>query len=619
MWEFARDTELAKGERPVNEFEEGVTIEDRFQDADRALEGATGTEELDALPLDKLLPEYLGLKNEEEVRGVNGQIALDQISLVDRWADAVMYQSSATLQPLRFDHLQWTGVIKGFKNVFAENPIPTLNIDDVGSGKTFQAFLRIAQEASFRKYHAKEGKFPGNAFGTFGELATSTVTDIIPAADAKWPKYAKTVEGLKPIAEPLAPAQPGGIPEMPTIIVVPVPLMGQWESEAHRMLHKDAWEVLPYPTMAAEAKKAFWTHTVPEAGRHRHGLGRVIILASYEAIKRDFSALYMPSTAWAPTWVARRGTRAGVLDIAHTVFSHRYTTVIVDEVHLAKGIKTAAHQGIAILACGTPSVLGMSATPIVTDPMDLANIGRMLNVPRFVGEGAAFVFKDIAKSLKSTKSKANKAARDKTAKLDRAAGHGGVDKRDLDVAKNALLTLKTAQDLRARFGDSCLRRVPTAIGNVLSESDEDKYPPRPIEGLIRLTPTENEQMVVNLQLAAAADKEHVTTHSVSRYSVYSTVANHTIGLLLGSSSRCQPPDGAESSTAGTLHLPGDGAGVGGQPERQDQRAHRPRQRPPQAQRGRHHVQEPGVLRPSRARARPRGHRGTCRRERRQRR
>jgi hypothetical protein len=77
-----------------------------------------------------------------------------------------------------------------------------------------------------------------------------------------------------------APTRPGGIPDIPALIVAPLQLNAQWISEIHKCLEPHGIAVLPYTSMTLEAKALFWNKVVPKAAETVNGMGNVIIVAS---------------------------------------------------------------------------------------------------------------------------------------------------------------------------------------------------------------------------------------------------------------------------------------------------------------------------------------------------
>lgn len=65
------------------------------------------------------------------------------------------------------------------------------------------------------------------------------------------------------------------LPDGQFLVVVPNPLINQWISEAKRMLQKDAWNIIRYPS-SVEDRISFWSEVWPKVTGGRHSVLLVV-------------------------------------------------------------------------------------------------------------------------------------------------------------------------------------------------------------------------------------------------------------------------------------------------------------------------------------------------------
>jgi hypothetical protein len=241
-----------------------------------------------------------------------------------------------------------------------------------------------------------------------------------------------------------------------------------------------------------------------------------------QAAKKDFTASFKATTSWGGTWAP--GVLRSTSMMSETIYSTRWTSVVFDEVHLSRSKRTTAHQALCVLSRFTTSVLGLSATPIVTDPLDLAHIGRLLNVPGFTTDGDAQEFVEMDRRLKRAKRADGKPMDLAVRVIDRMRKPDGEKPAETDALSWLKAAVTAGQQLRRRFEDTCLRRVPRSRAGELTPEEEDKYPPRPIECMIALDPTFGEKANLDKLYDDMKDTTVRTGESVSTFTIGVRVA-----------------------------------------------------------------------------------------------
>ncbi|KIK11276.1 hypothetical protein PISMIDRAFT_122983 [Pisolithus microcarpus 441] len=135
----------------------------------------------------------------------------DPDGLIDPWSpegQAWLNTSTSKRHELEPRWHQLVGIYRMLERTFEGKPV--LLMDGVGLGKTLQVLGTIACLAYYRHVYKEKGVFPGD----FAERKLNTPD--------------------------------GNIPDLPHIIVCPVNLRQQWESEIKRFLSPGSFDVLPY-------------------------------------------------------------------------------------------------------------------------------------------------------------------------------------------------------------------------------------------------------------------------------------------------------------------------------------------------------------------------------------
>jgi hypothetical protein len=160
LFSLSQDLDDAKGVVRTNELqyaEEEGTFEDRFTGSAEVLDGNSGAEEFEKMKLADLLLEYFGIKNQDTIAGIYNTVGADEVLSPDRWREPGWYEDPAHVKTFHLDKLQWDGVAKTIVNDFECRP--TLNMDEVGTGKTFQVLMKFVVIALMRDYHTQNKEF----------------------------------------------------------------------------------------------------------------------------------------------------------------------------------------------------------------------------------------------------------------------------------------------------------------------------------------------------------------------------------------------------------------------------------------------------------------------------
>ncbi|KAL7281844.1 hypothetical protein ACG7TL_005167 [Trametes sanguinea] len=239
---------------------------------------------------------------------------------------------------------QWVGVLKIIDNMMARKNV--LLMDQVGVGKTMQAIGAIATYEWLRLTYNQKGRYPD--------------------------RFAKTARGQE------------ALPDADHIIICPPNLVEQWTVEIQRYLAWGTFAILPYQGSCTKANRLAFQQASQQAK------GTRIILATYNAMKSDAEFFFNLPLRISP---ANAGDRLPVDRSADpevaaaTLFApgKQYGIVIMDEAHYARTARATRLAAVELVTLAT-AVVAMTATPIMTSPMDVVLLAQMLHIPGFKTE-----------------------------------------------------------------------------------------------------------------------------------------------------------------------------------------------------------------------------------------
>ncbi|KAJ7748223.1 P-loop containing nucleoside triphosphate hydrolase protein [Mycena maculata] len=181
-------------------------------------------------------------------------------------------------------------------------------------------------------------------------------------------------EGEKPTGgqaeEPVARPKPRfgvvtGFPDAPHIIVVPVSLLAQWETQIRRLFVHGAITLIVVPS--AQSK---WAEAMAQAeGKALH---RVIILIAITTLAR----MAKFSIVSAPVRATVRRDRAPV----DNVYRYSYATCYIDEAHFLRNGGAQWQAALTLASIAMLKIAG-TATPIVEGLHDILNLARLIRPP----------------------------------------------------------------------------------------------------------------------------------------------------------------------------------------------------------------------------------------------
>ncbi|GBE89337.1 hypothetical protein SCP_1503450 [Sparassis crispa] len=321
-----------------NDDEEGVAPE--VPDGpDVEVEWEDGVEEFKTMTREELL-EALGIPK-EGIPGFSKKQSKE--GLVDPWSEEFDKLAPEDLEDLEPRWHQLVGMLKMMLKMI--NGEPVLLMDSVGVGKTMQAVGVIALRQWYREYYTQHGRFPGLA----GKRQMRSNEQLDGNFDAR-----------------------------PSLIAVPANLIPQWEAEIKRYLLKRDFDVVLYLNKL-KSRENWWQEVYAKS---LHDPSHRIVLASVTALQDDARATLTINT---PRWDVPVQHFRFATHGALTLFATKWGVFILDEGH---EIRTLNWTYIAARFLMEISAMGivLTATPVMTRPTDLWNMGRLLKLLAFAIE-----------------------------------------------------------------------------------------------------------------------------------------------------------------------------------------------------------------------------------------
>ncbi|KAL5476645.1 hypothetical protein ACEPAI_2831 [Sanghuangporus weigelae] len=296
----------------------------------------------------------------------------DEITRFDEWNEVKDAHELAKnlMRPFRPRWHQYVGLAAAVKRFFEGKN--ALLADGVGVGKTLECFMMMCFLRHLRIAQAK------NDGETQPKLPA--IAEMSRRKPAQWGRRPSQGEVL-----------PGG----QFLVAVPNPLMKQWYDQAKIMLQKGAWNIVWYPSEAAE-RESFWTTLWPSYADTDHS----IVLLVPHSVSPPFFAFGVLTTVQIQ---ALRREAAETFDVgqrlrkmdqeqgpvasksmhgdrtANTLFGRKWALVFWDE---AQWLRTDGHLSRAAVALRvrSSSTILCSATPLHNGERDLVSLGLVLGI-----------------------------------------------------------------------------------------------------------------------------------------------------------------------------------------------------------------------------------------------
>ncbi|KAH9949213.1 P-loop containing nucleoside triphosphate hydrolase protein, partial [Amylocystis lapponica] len=377
-----------------------------------------GVEEYRHLTVDDLW-QYLGTPT-KELPFFN--VTEDQTASRDPWStEGEAFLQTAEARPFGPRWHQLVGILKLVKKMLAREAV--LLMDEVGVGKTMQAVGLIAMRAYYREYYAQHKKFPG----IFGNVKYNS-------AD-------------------------GNLEDEPVIIVCPVNLEAQFTDEIHRYLRRGTFDLLPYTGKHA-SRPVWWSEIMTQS---KQPPARRIVLALVTAIQSDSDAVFVQKLK--PKHGDAVHSRSYNNNVSSTVYGYTFGLTIMDEAHTVRTLNKVYMAARELRKCSRMTV-AMTATPVMTRPTDVWNMGRFLGIPAFEGADNDKEAHEMEKRLAAAQRR-DRRLRNEVEDADQIVtrvAHGKGVKKAVE-GEYPDEVLEAMQDIRQRFVGSVIRRTVNSVDN----------------------------------------------------------------------------------------------------------------------------------------------------------
>ncbi|KAF8321890.1 P-loop containing nucleoside triphosphate hydrolase protein [Cantharellus anzutake] len=344
--------------------------------------------------------------------------------------------------PLAFHQHQLDGVLAMHHMLFCKETERVrekqgiLVADGMGLGKTAQIIAFIVH-LEMQRQRLANGQRP----------AAGTLFETLPhpaSAGHKWPSVQQ-------------PQSKAALSEGPVMIVASNTLIGSWKFACEQFLKGDAYDIFPYVSNMANSStllESYRSSYQPESRR--------IILASTSALRKQHKELmgHRPSKQWeSPSIIARR---RGKTD--DTIFSVVPSLLVIDEIQTYR-TNPSYMFFFRDLAQFT---IGLTGTPLITDPKDIINIGWAIGTPPLQDPELYKVFQEDHRMARN----AMKAARNGTKGKANVRTWGALIRQGRASSAASFEPFAKARDkfnsvletLRNAFSGHILRRTPSSLG-----------------------------------------------------------------------------------------------------------------------------------------------------------
>jgi hypothetical protein len=188
-----------------------------------------------------------------------------------------------------------------------------------------------------------------------------------------------------------------------------------------------------------------------------------------QALARDLRLVELAAPTYGPSEKLVIRSEDAKSRAPTTIFGREYACGFIDEVHMLRKPKAKAYQASRFLSQLCKARMALTATPVVTAPQDLWNVGRILQVKGFGPEGDADLM-NMERDLRNAKAITRKEKREAAAAAEANDGRAeevlrrGIfsEEHTLNLGDVPALLIEQARDIRRRLEKCCIRRTLTS-------------------------------------------------------------------------------------------------------------------------------------------------------------
>ncbi|KAF8810162.1 hypothetical protein BYT27DRAFT_7092906, partial [Phlegmacium glaucopus] len=187
------------------------------------------------------------------------------------------------------------------------------------------------------------------------------------------------------------------IPDFPNLLVVPVSLVNQVLNELHRYYQHGSFDILPY-LGKWEGRKNWWDQCWSQC---RNKLGRRIVVTTPTAIESDFSVVmeFPNDGSESP---GKKSSFSGLAPT--TLYGMSWTVTAFDEAHIYRNAGKLFWAAYSLQQM-SEFTMAISATPVVSQPQDIFNLGKLSGIVVFEGPEAHEEYCEMERRLRSAAAK----------------------------------------------------------------------------------------------------------------------------------------------------------------------------------------------------------------------
>ncbi|EJD35404.1 hypothetical protein AURDEDRAFT_130637 [Auricularia subglabra TFB-10046 SS5] len=318
------------------------------------------------------------------------------------------------LKPFRLTKIQFMGTIQ--MAVWYMHNEGGLLLDDVGVGKTMQAFAFCALLRYWHLYFAQHQRLPGELFaGTHYRHNTPGCTGkadcpVIhhdcsqPGAHAKCTGDAATCTVR---------TQHGNIPNRPFLVTGAPSIVQQWEEQARWVLMNGHITPVPFLVSSAAVRSVIVNEHLfnPTSRLHWYGNISMLLIVSTKVLETEFAE----ATGW--TAAICRTKKAycsypAVDPTRRSLYSLPLNAAFHDEAHNVRTPGSAKYHAIHMISTMALVTICMTATPVVTSVENIIPLACIIGLELFNNpEQFELLFAELLRAVKTAMAQASAARR----------------------------------------------------------------------------------------------------------------------------------------------------------------------------------------------------------------
>ncbi|EJD44798.1 hypothetical protein AURDEDRAFT_125089 [Auricularia subglabra TFB-10046 SS5] len=393
------------------------------------------------------------------------------------------------LKPFSLTKIQFMGIIQ--MAVWYMHNEGGLLLDDVGVGKTMQAFGFCALLRYWHLYYKHHQCLPGDLFagmhykhntpGCTGKAGCPVIHH-----DCSWPGVHDECTG--DAATCPVRAQHGNIPNRPFLVTGAPSIVQQWDEQARWVLMNGQITPVPFLVSSAAVRGVIVNEHLfnPKSRLHWYGDISIFMIVSTKVLETEFAEV----TGWTAAVCRTKKAYCSYPEIdpaRKSLYSLPLNAAFHDEAHSARTPGSAKYHAIHMISQMALVTICMTATPVVTSVENIIPLACIIGLELFNNpEQFERLFAELLRGVKTAMAQASAARRRALASMseeEKETARGNVlITGGRDAAIEAVTNVAVSVALQFR------KHIPNVIRRTLADVGFDESVPR--------------GMVIRLQLRA---------------------------------------------------------------------------------------------------------------------